>query len=306
MKNENIVFSRFRAPNLSRLTKKYHLNRNGHVCKISQPNFSNGTAETIEIVKLSDIEGINDSLGSNECISTGSFDIPSCEIVTKDGLTDSLLRSGVRARTKEHMKQPDMGIVLLDHDPNPFMPDDLKCETPRELISKLQRAVPQFKFVAYSGTSSCSSGITITESQEPYLGGGGFHVYIACKGIDPKQLQRFLEVKCWIDDLGFMAFARNGAMLRRSIIDFSVLSAEHLIYEATPILGEGLSRKPRRWQHRGGTTFSRDLSLTQDEITQFDRRVAEARAKPGNIEKSEQLNSIYREGKIEELVKTIP
>lgn len=105
---------------------------------------------------------------------------------------------------------PSLGIALLDHDIGHHMPDHLRCEKPGELMSKLQKAIPELAFVAYSGTGSCSNGITITASDEPYKG-GGLHLYIAIKGIDPQVLRRYLVVHLGIAGLGYIAFARMNA-----------------------------------------------------------------------------------------------
>jgi hypothetical protein len=164
------------------------------------------------------------------------------------------------------------------------MPDHLRCDSPGELMSKLQAAVPGLELVAYSGSGSCSSGITITATNEPYQGGGGLHMYMPIRDVDLKAFRQYMEVRLWNAGFGYIAFARNGAILERSIIDLSVLSPERLIYEAAPVLDNGLSRRPREWQHRGGPAFSGDLSLTQDEIDEYDRRVASAKADPENME----------------------
>lgn len=255
-----ISLSILRGSNNSRLTKRFSLDKDQHICKESQPNFSNGTAETVKIKKLAEIESIFENLASNECIATGIFDSSPCKIVTKENLDERRLNAGVRSRSKHYMQLSEIGLILLDHDPSSFMSEDLKCNTPMKLMEKMESAVPEFSAVAYSGAGSCSNGIYISETNEPYQGGGGIHVYIPVRDIELDELRHYLEVKLWNAGLGFMAFARNGAMLPRCIIDLSVLSPERLIYEAAPILGAGLSRKPQEWQHRGGRAFSGDLS----------------------------------------------
>ena len=272
----------------------------GNICKVSQPNFTDGTAETICINKLSDIESVIENLGTNECISTGIFDRPSCEIVTTGMLDEKRFTAGVRSRTKKHMVQPSPGIVLLDHDISPYMPEHLRCDSSGELMVKLEHAVPELAFVAYSGTGSCSKDITVTATGEPYQG-GGLHVYISAKDIDLLGLQRYLVVNLWKAGLGYIAFSRNGAMLERTIVDLSVLSPERLIYEANPILGEGLSRRPREWQHRDGIEFTADLRLTDDEILEYQRLVASAKANPENKAKADEIARVYHEGRVASL-----
>jgi hypothetical protein len=273
MEDRPICFSRFHGRGNSILTKQFRLDDNVGISKTSAPNFANGTAETKCINKLSHLENVIDNLETNECIATGIFDSSPCEIVTTGMLDEDRLKAGVRSRTKLHMVQPSLGIALLDHDVSPYMPAHLMCDTPRDLMSKMQIAVPQLELVAYSGAGSCSKGITVTATNEPYQGGGGLHVYLSIKDVELLSLQRYLVVNLWIAGFGYIAFARNGAMLERSIIDISVLSPERLIYEADPILGEGLSRRPREWQRRDGIAFSGDLNLTDERILEYERLV---------------------------------
>ena len=183
------------------LTKQFSLDGNGTITKQSQPHFSSGIAEIVEIERLSDIEAVINRLDTNQCISTGIFDSPERRIVRDRDLTPELQDQGVRSRSKKYMSQPNVGIALLGHDVNPYMPDHLICDTPNDLMSKLQTAVPGLKFVAYSGAGSCSKGITVTATNEPYQDGGGLHVYICAKDVDLLGLQRYLVVHLWIAGL---------------------------------------------------------------------------------------------------------
>ena len=167
-------------------------------------------------------------------------------------------------------------------------------------MAKLQNAVPELGLVAYSGTGSCSKGITVTATNESYPA-SGLHVFFPVKDIDLEALRQYLEVRLWNAGLGYIGFARNGAMLERTIIDISVLSPERLIYEANPILGEGLSRRPREWHHREGTAFTGDLNLTDDEILEYQRRVASAKTNPENKAKADEIARIYHEGQVASL-----
>ena len=165
----------------------------------------------------------------------------------------------------------------------------------------LCQAAPQLASVAYSGAGSCSSGIRVTATGTAYQGGGGLHVYIVIKGVDLEKLRRYLVVHLWINGLGYIAFARNGAMLERTVIDPTVLSPERLIYEANPVLGEGLTRRARQWQHRDGIPLSGDFNLTADQIAQYEQLTAAAKADPENRAKAEALADRYHEARVDTL-----
>ena len=108
-------------------------------------------------------------------------------------------------------------------------------------------------------------------------------------------------VHLWINGLGYIAFARNGAMLERTVIDPTVLSPERLIYEANPVLGEGLTRRARQWQHRDGIPLSGDFDLTADQIAQYEQLTAAAKADPENRAKAEALADRYHEARVDTL-----
>jgi len=133
-----------------------------------------------------------DRLATNQCISTGVFESNKTKIVRDDDLTSELINQGVRSRSKKYMGQPDVGLILLDHDIGPDMPQQLRCESSDKLMSILCEAAPQLASVAYSGAGSCSSGIRVTATGTANQGGGGHHVYIVVQGVDLKKLNRYL------------------------------------------------------------------------------------------------------------------
>jgi len=295
-----LKLSRLSGPGNTRLTKEYRLAQ-GSIQKVSQPDFYGGQAKTETIPNLKGIERLTSSLGSNECIATGVFDIPACNIVTKAKYAELSDLSGIRTRSKDHMKQPERGLILLDHDTDPHMPESIKADTPQMLMEKLAPAIPKLAEVAYSGSGSSSSGIYSIDFKVLFSGGGGLHVYVATQGIDLPRLQQYLRVKLWNAGLGYIGFARNGAMLTRFIIDLSVLSSERLIYEASPILGEGVGQHKRQWHHHDGVDFSDECELTVDEIATYEKGVAEAKVHPDNVEESRVIQEEYHNNRVNEL-----
>ena len=121
-------------------------------------------------------------------------------------------------------------------------------------MAKMVEAIPEFEGIGFSGAPSTSAGIYKVGSGEHYAG-GGFHVYFAVQGVLLADLQRFLQVRLWNAGMGYISFARNGALLERTVIDLSVLSPERLIYEARPVLSNGLKQKERQWTHVKGKVF---------------------------------------------------
>ena len=194
----NISLTRFTGTPGTRLTKRFLKDDKGRIVKESQPQFFGGEAETIKLKKLSDIEDVTNSLKSNQCISTGIFDVSKCPIVTKKDFSDEKYEAGTRTRSKEHMSQPDTGLVLFDYDPDPYMPEHLKCHSPEEVIAKISDAMPELEGVGYFASGSSSNGIFDEKTEAPYQGGGGMHIYIAVKGVELEKLQDLLKVRVFL------------------------------------------------------------------------------------------------------------
>jgi len=301
---EPAKFTRFVATKSSTqleipLTKALALNDDdGSINKTSQPNFINGTAVTVEIQDLLELPGVLDALKSNECIATGIFDIPDCLIVPKKSATE---QPTTRSRSKESMTQPTPGLVLLDYDPNSYMPADLVCESAEAVMEKIAAAIPEFATIGYVGAGSCSSGVYREATGEKYLG-GGIHVYIVLNSNDLDALKDYLEVKLWNAGLGYIALAKNGARLKRTIVDLSVLSQERLIYEAAPILGKGLAREPRKWTTKDGPALTLDFTITEAERVACKLEMDSAMDEADVVKQSDETYAKYRQAKVAALV----
>ena len=239
----------------------------------------------------------------NEGIATGVYDRPHCGIDLKADLTENAIKTGVRARSLEFMSQPSPGLMLLDYDPSPQMPEHLLCQSPAELMEKLSLVSPIFEGIAYSGAGSASSGITNVQTGEPH-DKNGFHCYIKTSESDLRVLRDWLRAKCWLTGFGYIDFGRNGVMLERCLVDISVLSPERLIYEAGPVLGEGLERTERNWTHQKGAPLTGDFSLLKADLKAYRQAVAEAKRDPAVLAEAERLYSQYYETKTQEFAAT--
>lgn len=276
----------------ARCTKKLTLKDDGTLQKDSAPLFGKGEARTVELRSLNDLPELLDGLGTNQCVATGVFNQPKTSIVTQKNLTGEMVKQGSRSRSKTHMTQPDHGLILIDYDPSPYMPEALCCTSVEEVMEKLAQAIPELASVGYVGTTSSSAGLLNTETGEAYPG-GGFHIYIAVENVNLDALKTRFEMALWITGFGYIAFAKNGAMLTRTIIDLAVLSSERLIYEARPLLGEGISQKQRTWTYQDGPALKRGCDMSESDTLKFKQLVAEDRNDPVNAERSRQIKEAY-------------
>jgi len=136
-----ISLTMFTGERDSILTKGFTLLEDGRIDKEGTPLFSGGTAETVTITQLSDLEQLTNKLRSNQALSTGVFDLPKCDITTRNKLTEDAVAAGARARSLDHMTQPSNGLALIDYDAGPKMPEHLRCKTIGDVMSKLSRAI---------------------------------------------------------------------------------------------------------------------------------------------------------------------
>lgn len=291
-----IAFTLLTGPKESRCTKAFHIDDHGMLIKNSAPQFSAGKAETLTINSLDELPPFLDGLNKNQCISTGIFDQKSCSVITQKELTQDKENNGYRTRSKKHMKEPKCGLILLDYDSSPNMPNELKCNSVMEVIDKLSTAIPEFKSAGFVGSNSSSSGIHNPKADKSFSG-GGFHIYLVVEKEDSSDLKNQLEMRLWNAGLGYIDFARNGSMLKRSIIDTAVFSPERLVYEARPELGSGLSQHDREWVIRQGTPLKLNLTTSDNQKKEYQQRVKSVLTAPANIEHSELIKRSYIENK---------
>lgn len=275
-----------------RLTKAFTLSKNGVIHKYSAPFFTSGSARKTTLECLSDIEPLTANLRSNQALATGIFDQDDVRIVTSGQFGRDDVSGNVRTRSLNYMTQPSSGFLLLDYDTSPYMPEHFQCNRPGEVMEKLATAVPELADIGYAGTTSTSAGIFVAETGQAYPS-TGFHIYLAAQGIGIATFQRSLEVRLWNAGLGYIAIARNGALLSKTFLDLSVLSPERLIFEAPPVLGEGLERHPRQWTHREGKPVSGAFHVSDEEVAKYRERVSAARSNSETLHKSRQIAMAY-------------
>jgi hypothetical protein len=127
------------------------------------------------------------------------------------------------------------------------------------------------------------------------------HIYICIECNDLEVLKEYLEVKLWSGGLGYIALAKNGARLKRTIIDLAVLGQERLIFVAPPIVGPGLDRHPKVLAKRAGPSLKQDPNITETEREACQSTIAMAKA--NLVKQSDETYASYRQSKVTELAK---
>lgn len=211
-----------------------------------------GLLETIQGLKPSQALGIG--------IPVNSKQGESLQICTKNyPKTDAI------PRDKTHFTFNDgKSLVLLDYDPR----DGEAGLSPRELIGWLVKKFPELQGVGMLALGSASSGVRVEGSDESSKR-GGCHIYLTIeKGADISAFGKWLDLQGWLRGEGYIQISKSGAALKRNLFDISVFDSCRLIFEAAPVLGQGVTKAEREFVLIAGTTldFSKLPEVTQSEL----------------------------------------
>jgi hypothetical protein len=155
-------------------------------------------------------------------------------------------------------------LVLLDYDSR----DGEAGLAPRELIDWLLKKFPELQGVGMLALGSASSGVRL-EGSDGSAKRGGCHIYLIIeKGADIPAFGKWLDVHGWLRGEGYTQISKSGAALKRNLFDISVFDSCRLIFEAAPVLGQGVTKAEREVVLIEGTTldFSKLSEVTQSEL----------------------------------------
>jgi P4 family phage/plasmid primase-like protien len=197
---------------------------------------------------------------------------------------------GTITRTKKHIHQPDeLFFLLIEHDAEP----GAEPTTPEEIWQRVVVALSEFEGAGRVVTASSSSHIHNAETGECLKGPGNHHNFVLCKG-DLERARRIFNDRFWLHDKGFYKLSKPNAqtgvsaVLERHLIDMYVLSFERFVYEAGPLLGEGLESKRPAPKVYPGIVLDLDAipELTPEEkaIAEANKQVAEGTVRVDQLE----------------------
>ena len=262
-----IPFSRFRN-NRGNMAKLVELSPAGDLDKTPAAFVTDGHVETVEAT-LPELQSILAGLSNNEAIGLGVCDRAPAAVVTSAALPD---HPDAVARTLDcfHMLQ-GLALGFVDSDTD---------ATPDEVLGAISKAFPSFSSAAKLLVPSTSAGIYRTGDERPVSSSHGVHVYFAVK--DGPDSERFGAVLCkrlWLAGNGHLDISEDGRLLVRQTIDAATFSPERIIFEAAPILGAGLIRRPpASVLIEGGTLDTSECrDLSPAERAAYEKMVDEAK-----------------------------
>lgn len=241
------------------LTKVIGLNKNGEgiVKDGSFCRMSRGTARRVEASSLSAAAGIIQSLARNEAITLGVFadDAPTAEITSK-----AMAREGVRTRTKGGPEgfvfQPGRpALILIDMDLDGHLEGyDGTVESGWNWLTTF---CPWLKDVGYIGRPSTSSGVFRDDQRQDDPKKAGLHFYlVAQNGEDVPAILKRIDEELWLKGAGYIKLSASGQRLFRTPVDATVGSPERLVFEAAPVLKDGLTQAERHFSLVDGKQLS--------------------------------------------------
>lgn len=268
-----VTYTHFQSK--GRLSKKYRL-VDGKITKEPAAQMCDGYAAKIEL-NFGDFPKALEEADSRTAFGYGLFhskDRPKVRIVTASEENPS---STAIARTKKNFSyKPIPGILMLDHDPSEYGPS----YTPKDVVEILGNIHPAILNAARVVRGSVSAGVHLKgELPSPCK---GFHIYIPVENAEdiPRYGAALID-RLWLNGHGFIALARNGAMLERTILDGAVFSPERLDFVGNPIIDdEALTYTPTPIDYiPGGLLDTTSLpDLTTEEKVKVDQTKLEKKA----------------------------
>jgi hypothetical protein len=223
-------------------------NTKGYLCKrfflendeIAKESFGKIYEGTIETDKLS-LEGLKEkieNLSQNQAMCLGSKK-PEFKDISKITTVKNVIPGKTIARSKSYIEFNDKpAFILFDYDDKEL--------SPNELHEKFIEFIPEFKDVGMLLVPSSSAGIYSASDTAPTEIKSGCHIYVMVnRGTNIPKIGALVKHRAWLNGLGYIEIAIHGAMLPRHIFDDAVYSPERLVFDAPPILDDGVMQVKR-------------------------------------------------------------
>ena len=210
------------------LAKSYAL-QDGKPVGAAIAHMTAGHARVLEVTDLVQLRGVFDALTEHDALTAGVPLAGDTPLTTRRG---SEYNPHAVARTNEsfrYLDTPSLFLIDVDTDAGTYrsVPD---------VLDALESASPWLRQVTRIARPSASSFIADR-------GLRGVHVYVAVtRGTDIPALAERLQIDQWTAGRGHVVISRSGALLVRQLSDALVYQPSRLMFEAAPVLGEGVTR----------------------------------------------------------------
>lgn len=236
------------------LAKSYELH-DGKPVGAAIAHMTSGCARILEIRDLSQLRDVFDVLSEHDALTAGVPIAGDTDLTTRRG---SEFNPNAVARTNEtfrYLDTPSLFLIDVDTDAGTY-------RHVGEVLDALEAASPWLRQVTRVARPSASSFIG-------ERGLRGVHVYIAVtRGADIPALAERLQIDQWTAGRGHVVISRSGALLVRQLSDALVYQPSRLMFEAAPVLGEGVTRtvpEDEAWSVRPADLMGRPARYRTDD-----------------------------------------
>lgn len=210
------------------LAKSYVLD-NGKPVGSAIAHMTSGYAKVMDIPDLTALRTVLDVLGPHDAITAGVPNVGDSKLTTRRG---SEFNPDAVARTNEtfrYLDTPSLFVIDVDTDTGVY-------QSVAEVMDALETCSPWLAQTTRVARPSASS----------YIGDKGLrgvHVYVAVtRGTDIPALAARLQIDQWSAGRGRVIISKSGALLVRQLSDALMYQPSRLMFEAAPVLGEGVTR----------------------------------------------------------------
>lgn len=228
------------------LAKSYRL-ENGRPVGSAIAHMTSGRADVVEVPDLSALRETLDGLNAHQAITLGVPLVGSTALTTRAGAEfnpDAVARTNEKFR---YLDTPALFPIDVDTESGVY-------QSAAEVLDALESASPWLRQVTRVARPSASSFIGDK-------GLRGVHVYVAVtRGTDIPDLAQRLQIEQWSAGRGRVIISKSGALLVRQLSDALVYQPSRLMFEAPPVLGEGVVREvpeDDQWLERSADVLGR-------------------------------------------------
>jgi len=211
------------------LAKQFAIGADGKPESTAIAHMTRGHAEVRTIDDVTGLRDVLPQLTANQAITCGVPAVGDTPLTTRAGVE---FNPHAVARTNEAFRFP-FGATLFPIDVDV---DGDAFQSVGDVMDALEACSPWLKWVLRVGAPSSSSYVDAR-------GLRGVHVYLAVtRGTDISALAERMQIEQWAADRGFVKISRSGALLVRQLSDASVYQPSRLMFEAKPVLNDGIER----------------------------------------------------------------
>lgn len=233
------------------LAKSYTLDNSGTAIA----HMTQGAAKVTQIASLPELRDVFEALTAHQAITAGVPIVGDTPLTTRKG---SEFNPNAVARTNETFRYLDTpSLFVIDVDTAA-----VEYQSLGQVMDALEASSPWLKHALRIARPSASS----------YVGDRGLrgvHVYLpVTRGTDIPELAARMQIDQWAANRGRVIISKSGALLVRQLSDALVYQPSRLLFEANPVLGEGVTRvvpPEERWLERRADAVGRPVKYRTDD-----------------------------------------